>query len=50
MPVLRVDAHMTVIDAVIKGYMKWRVNPTQRNSPDYVSCSSGLQLFVAYVL
>lgn len=27
---------MTMIDAVIKGYMKWRASPTQRNAPDYV--------------
>lgn len=37
MPVLRADAHMTTIDAVIKGYMKWRMSSTQRNAPDYVS-------------
>jgi exportin-5 len=25
MPVLRVDAHFTVVEAALKGYMKWRV-------------------------
>jgi hypothetical protein len=24
MPVLRVDAHFTVVEAALKGYMKWR--------------------------
>jgi len=24
MPVLRVDAHFTVVEATLKGYMKWR--------------------------
>lgn len=37
MPVLRADAHLTVIDAANKGYMKWRANPIQRGNPDYVS-------------
>lgn len=41
-PVLRVDAHMSMIDAVIKGYMKWRMSPTQRNAPDYVSVYESL--------
>jgi exportin-5 len=25
MPVLRVDAHFTVVEAALKGYMKWRL-------------------------
>jgi exportin-5 len=24
MPILRVDAHFTVVEAALKGYMKWR--------------------------
>ena len=27
MPVLRVDAQFTVIEAALKGYVKWRSNP-----------------------
>jgi exportin-5 len=27
MPVLRVDAHFTVIESALKGYMKWRISP-----------------------
>lgn len=37
MPVLRVDAQFTVIEAALKGYMKWRANTTQQSLPDYVS-------------
>ncbi|KAK0610469.1 armadillo-type protein [Bombardia bombarda] len=29
MPVLRVDAHSTVVEAALKGYTKWRKNRTQ---------------------
>jgi exportin-5 len=42
MPVLRVDAQFTVVEAALKGYMKWRAahgsNPQQdvtRPFPDY---------------
>lgn len=35
MPVLRVDAHFTVIEAGLKGYMKWRGQP--RHSEGFVS-------------
>lgn len=37
MPVLRVDAQFTVIEAALKGYMKWRASSTQQSLPDYVS-------------
>lgn len=37
MPVLRADAHLTVIDAVNKGYMKWREMPPEGHESDYVS-------------
>lgn len=36
MPVLRVDAQFTVIEAALKGYMKWRASTTQQSLPDYV--------------
>lgn len=29
MPVLRVDAQFTVIEAALKGYVKWRSNPSK---------------------
>ncbi|CAK7207345.1 karyopherin [Sporothrix eucalyptigena] len=32
MPVLRVDAHFTVVDAALKGYMKWR-SSSSRDDP-----------------
>ncbi|CRK44528.1 hypothetical protein BN1723_019464, partial [Verticillium longisporum] len=43
MPVLRADAHLTVIDAANKGYMKWRANPIQRGNPDYDQQRSSLE-------
>ncbi|KAL0939459.1 nuclear import and export protein [Colletotrichum truncatum] len=35
MPVLRVDAQFTVIEAALKGYLKWRASTTQQSLPDY---------------
>ncbi|TDZ21705.1 Protein MSN5 [Colletotrichum orbiculare MAFF 240422] len=35
MPVLRVDAQFTVIEAALKGYMKWRASANQQSMPDY---------------
>ncbi|CAK7234107.1 karyopherin [Sporothrix bragantina] len=33
MPVLRVDAHFTVVEAALKGYMKWRSSTSSRDDP-----------------
>ncbi|KAM0322420.1 hypothetical protein ACHAQA_009487 [Verticillium albo-atrum] len=43
MPVLRADAHLTVIDAANKGYMKWRANPIQRGNPEYEQQRASLE-------
>ncbi|ERT02767.1 hypothetical protein HMPREF1624_01069 [Sporothrix schenckii ATCC 58251] len=33
MPVLRVDAHFTVVEAALKGYMKWRSSTHSKDDP-----------------
>ncbi|KAF6810057.1 nuclear import and export protein [Colletotrichum musicola] len=43
MPVLRVDAQFTVIEAALKGYMKWRANTTQQSLPDYEQQRASLE-------
>ncbi len=36
MPVLRVDAHFTVIEAALKGYMKWRTTAATKDNQSEV--------------
>ncbi|KAH0441877.1 hypothetical protein CcaCcLH18_01737 [Colletotrichum camelliae] len=43
MPVLRVDAQFTVIEAALKGYMKWRASATQQSMPDYEQQRAALE-------
>ncbi|KAF9873604.1 hypothetical protein CkaCkLH20_09063 [Colletotrichum karsti] len=43
MPVLRVDAQFTVIEAALKGYMKWRGSSTQQSLPDYEQQRAALE-------
>ncbi|KAI8249565.1 Protein MSN5 [Colletotrichum sp. SAR11_239] len=43
MPVLRVDAQFTVIEAALKGYMKWRASTTQQSMPDYEQQRAALE-------
>ncbi|KAK1971808.1 ARM repeat-containing protein [Colletotrichum sublineola] len=43
MPVLRVDAQFTVIEAALKGYMKWRASTTQQSLPDYEQQRAALE-------
>ncbi|OHF04378.1 hypothetical protein CORC01_00230 [Colletotrichum orchidophilum] len=43
MPVLRVDAQFTVIEAALKGYMKWRASSTQQSLPDYEQQRAALE-------
>lgn len=42
MPVLRVDARFTVIEACLKGYTKWRKH--HKDEPDHVSPMSSVWL------
>lgn len=34
MPVLRVDAHFTVVESALKGYVKWRSSPHQSSTDE----------------
>lgn len=44
MPVLRVDAHFTVVEAALKGYMKWRVVHGSKPQQDVIEVSSHVTL------
>lgn len=45
MPVLRVDAHFTVVEAALKGYMKWRSAHGSKPQQDVnIHASLGLKL------
>lgn len=56
MPVLRVDAHFTVIESALKGYVKWRATskseasdvslPAKLPSSVLATCVLGLTTFV----
>lgn len=37
MPVLRVDAHFTVVEAALKGYMRWRSAHGQKLQHDVLN-------------
>lgn len=50
MPILRVDAHFTVIEAALKGYMKWRTGNDQEGEEQRVRMECDLEAWCEQLL